>query len=55
MCRMHGAQAGAPTGERNGRYRHGSMTREARAERRYVADFIRCARTTLARTRETAG
>jgi hypothetical protein len=28
---MHGARAGAPTGERNGNYRHGANTNEARA------------------------
>jgi hypothetical protein len=26
---MHGARGGAPTGERNGRYRHGARTKEA--------------------------
>jgi hypothetical protein len=29
VCRMHGARGGAPTGERNGRYRHGARTQEA--------------------------
>jgi hypothetical protein len=28
---MHGARAGAPKGERNGNYRHGAHTNEARA------------------------
>ncbi|ARQ08610.1 hypothetical protein NXC12_CH00519 [Rhizobium etli] len=27
---MHGARAGAPKGERNGNYRHGAHTNEAR-------------------------
>ncbi|MGO6982784.1 hypothetical protein [Rhizobium sp. WYCCWR10014] len=31
VCRIHGARAGAPTGERNGNYRHGANTNEARA------------------------
>jgi hypothetical protein len=29
VCRMHGARGGAPTGERNGKYRHGARTKEA--------------------------
>lgn len=31
VCRMHGARAGAPCGERNGNYRHGGHTNETRA------------------------
>lgn len=31
VCRMHGARAGAPSGERNGNYRHGGHTNETRA------------------------
>ncbi|SEH78553.1 hypothetical protein SAMN05216228_1008114 [Rhizobium tibeticum] len=30
VCRMHGARAGAPSGERNGNYRHGGHTNETR-------------------------
>ena len=34
-CRMHGGtNRGAPTGERNGNYRHGRRTQEAEAQRR---------------------
>src|SRR5688572_26675649 len=33
VCRMHGGKAGAPRGERNGAYRHGRHTTEARAKR----------------------
>lgn len=33
-CRMHGGKApGAPTGERNGNYRHGDRTQQAKAVR----------------------
>ena len=28
VCRMHGARGGAPTGKRNGNYRHGTRTKE---------------------------
>ena len=28
-CRSHGGKAGAPTGERNGNYRHGEYTQDA--------------------------
>jgi hypothetical protein len=30
VCRMHGARAGAPKGERNGNYRHGGYSNEVR-------------------------
>jgi hypothetical protein len=42
-CRMHGGAqgSGAPTGERNGRYRHGTRTRETVAERKALMKFIR--------------
>jgi hypothetical protein len=33
VCRMHGAFAGAPSGKRNGAYRHGHFTFEAMVER----------------------
>ena len=29
VCRMHGAGGGAPKGQRNGNFRHGSSTKEA--------------------------
>jgi hypothetical protein len=32
-CRFHGARAGASKGERNGSYKHGGVTKEARALR----------------------
>jgi len=33
VCRMHGAFAGAPSGQRNGAYRHGHYTFDAMVER----------------------
>jgi hypothetical protein len=29
VCRFHGARGGAPSGKRNGMYRHGDHTRKA--------------------------
>ena len=34
VCRMHGGKAGAPRGKRNGVYRHGRHTIEAKEMRR---------------------
>ena len=34
VCRMHGARGGGPTGKRNGAYRHGRATKEAKQLRR---------------------
>ena len=34
VCRFHGARGGGPNGKRNGMYRHGLFTKEAKAERR---------------------
>jgi hypothetical protein len=31
VCRMHGARGGAPKGKRNGNYRHGQATNDARS------------------------
>jgi hypothetical protein len=33
-CRLHGGRAGAPSGERNGTWRHGGRSKEATAQRR---------------------
>ena len=41
VCRMHGGRAGAPKGERNGAYRHGRHTGEAKAARRKLRESIR--------------
>ena len=42
-CRMHGGAhgSGAPTGKRNGNYRHGFYTAKAIAERRVLTALIR--------------
>lgn len=44
VCRMHGARGGAPTGKRNGNFRHGARTKEATAHARYVNELVRGAR-----------
>jgi hypothetical protein len=41
VCYHHGARAGAPSGERNGRYIHGRETKAAIAERRAVSKLVR--------------
>ena len=48
-CRMHGGGkgSGAPTGPRNGAWRDGSSTNEAKALRREVAGVLRTARSLL--------
>ncbi len=44
-CRLHGGKSpGAPTGERNGNYRHGFYTKEAKSDRRDTAELIRSGR-----------
>src|SRR4030095_5965659 len=40
-CRLHGGNAGAPSGERNGRFRHGGQTKEAQKQRRAIRRLIR--------------
>src|SRR6516164_8251236 len=46
-CRMHGGAHGsrAPSGERNGNYRHGLYTAEAIAERKAIRVWLRSLRT----------
>ena len=44
VCRLHGAKGGGPKGERNGAYRTGRYTAEAKAERRQVRMLIRAIR-----------
>jgi glucans biosynthesis protein len=40
-CRMHGgASPGAPTGERNGNYKHGRFTREAIEARKFIRALV---------------
>ena len=50
-CRMHGGAkgSGAPKGPANGSYRHGGFTCEVIQQRRSVSDFIRRAKSALAR------
>ena len=45
-CRMHGGApgSGAPSGSRNGNYRHGHFTAEAKEQRRRLRSLIREAR-----------
>jgi hypothetical protein len=46
-CRMHGGKSpGAPEGERNGNYRHGGRTQQAKA----IRLLVRLARILVART-----
>jgi hypothetical protein len=40
-CQLHGGRAGAPSGERNGRYKHGRDTKEAIAASRAATARIR--------------
>ncbi|HEV2559795.1 MAG TPA: HGGxSTG domain-containing protein [Microvirga sp.] len=41
-CHLHGGApgSGAPPGERNGRYRHGRYTAEARAEANHIRTIL---------------
>src|SRR5690348_16023249 len=41
VCRVHGGKGGAPTGERNGAYRTGHYTAEAKTVRREQRTLIR--------------
>src|SRR5262249_53774199 len=45
-CRMHGGAhgSGAPSGERNGNYRHGLYTAEAIAEQKAIRAWLRSIR-----------
>jgi len=49
VCRFHGARGGAPTGKRNGAYRHGGHTKEAVALRRRISELQRESRALLNR------
>jgi hypothetical protein len=44
VCRMHGARGGAPTGKRNGRFRHGARTKEAIRATRETNALLRLVR-----------
>lgn len=47
VCRHHGAGGGAPQGERNGNYRHGQFTKEAKRQRLAVSLLLSAARETV--------
>jgi hypothetical protein len=40
-CVLHGGRAGAPSGKRNGRWKHGNETQEAAAQRRMIRALLR--------------
>ena len=41
-CRLHGGLSpGAPTGSRNGNFKDGSWTKEAREERRWLRSLVK--------------
>lgn len=46
-CILHGGRAGAPSGERNGSWRHGGESKEAVAQRRAVRALLREAKKML--------
>ena len=45
----HGGRAGAPSGERNGAWRHGGRSKEAMAQRKAIRELLREARQLLRR------
>ena len=47
VCRFHGAGGGAPKGKRNGNYRDGLLTTEAKASRMVVSLLLKQSRGTL--------
>jgi hypothetical protein len=40
-CRFHGGRAGAPSGERNGRWRHGGTSKAAKAQMEEMRALLR--------------
>ena len=44
VCRFHGAKGGAPKGKRNGMYRNGLYTKEARKDKLLLSDLLRLTR-----------
>ena len=44
VCRMHGARGGAPTGKRNGNWRHGAYTNELTEAQRLFRAWARIAK-----------
>jgi hypothetical protein len=53
VCRLHGGKGGGPRGERNGAYRTGRHTIEAKADRREQRKLIRDLLRLIADARET--
>ncbi len=43
-CKLHGGRAGAPSGQRNGKWRHGGETKEAASQRRALRRLLRQAK-----------
>jgi hypothetical protein len=41
VCRMHGAGSGAPTGSKNGAWKHGDRSGAAEVNRRNLMAFVR--------------
>lgn len=41
VCRVHGARGGAPSGSKNGNYRHGQHTKESREEMNKIRSYAR--------------
>jgi hypothetical protein len=54
-CRMHGGKSGAPSGERNGAYKTGRHTKEAKAVRAWAREMAREAEVFLAVTMDKVG
>jgi hypothetical protein len=50
VCRLHGGKGGGPTGKRNGAYRTGHYTAEAKAERRESRLLLKAVRDLLRET-----
>jgi hypothetical protein len=48
-CKLHGGRAGAPSGERNGAWRHGGRTKEAIAQQKAIRALLRDATQVLRR------
>jgi len=54
VCRLHGAGGGAPSGMRNGAYKHGRRTKEAMALRKELTQLSREARRQAREIEQTA-
>jgi hypothetical protein len=48
-CKLHGGRAGAPSGERNGAWRHGGRAKEAIAQQKAIRALLRDATHVLRR------